>query len=259
MQKEELQSAVNSVMLVKRFGKTAQVQATIYRGSPRIDVRQWKKDARGELSPTKKGVSLPLQRWMRLIRKEDQINACLSKLKNGKNVDEKIHIGGPVYAVVCSPFWTVNIREWYQSPVDNEIRPSPRGVILKHDEWQRLMSHASIIKRVFPDLNDMQPCINDPDHCNQEGMMSCPECTPFTDYELNWSMHAQSSNRELSHLIYKQGSTFMLRISQFKLVSIFRSDFEILFSSQVNSYIVIASVNCIWFISSTCIQYHVYI
>lgn len=176
----------NKVLLTRPIGETACMRVVQYRDQQRIDLRQWVKINKGEIVPTKKGVSMPLQRWVRLKYLKSEVNNVLKKIKGGQHVKKKIHVGGTVFLTCCSPFWTVNIREWYKN-VDNKTKPTKRGFILKHDEWDRLMTQDDVIAQLLPEVVHMRPCIEDDDHQNQRGMLMCSECNPFDfeDYSFN--------------------------------------------------------------------------
>lgn len=170
---------------VKNPEGTSRVEATYFKGEPRIDIRRWIHGKDGKAIPTKKGLSLPLQRWVQLLSVAEQVTGLVDRIKQQKErIDEKIHVSGPVFASVCSPWWNVHLREFYQDRQSGDIRPSRRGLILKHEEWASLLTYAEQIAASMPQVSSTAPCIFQTDHCNQEGAMACAECNPFgfSDY-----------------------------------------------------------------------------
>lgn len=171
----------NLVVLEKQLGATVRVQVVYFKGEPRIDIRHWTKNEAEEWRPTKKGVSLPLQRWVLLSWLEDRIRKCLQKIKDHEQVEEQIHVSGPVFVQLNSPFWTVHIREWYKDAKTGKTNPTHRGIVLKHGEWDRLMKLSEEINKAIPEIANTRPCAYEDDHQNQTGMLMCKECNPF-DY-----------------------------------------------------------------------------
>ena len=155
--------------LSEKFG----VQASYFGGKPRIDIRQLTPEG----YPTKKGLFLTPQRWVRLLGLTHQVNKAMQEIKEGKQVDARFHVSGPVFITMSSPWWTVNLREWYMK--DGEELPSPKGVVLKAGDWAKLLSLEGNVLECLPELNTVVPCIMDEDHQNQEGALNCSECTPF--------------------------------------------------------------------------------
>lgn len=159
------------------------VQAHYVRGQALVDIRRWVGNKEGTVVATKKGVSLTLVRWVRLMAQEKKINCLLQDVKDGTVLDQRLHISGPVMISLCSPFWTLNLREYYKNMQSGEIMPTGRGVVINHFEWESLMLHANEIKEKMSEIVDTEPCYIGEDHYNQEGLLRCPECCPWTYQE----------------------------------------------------------------------------
>ena len=71
------------------------IQALVYDGQPRIDIRRWSCGY-----PTKQGLSLSPQDWLRLIDSKNNLTALTKDVKEGRQVDERLHINGSVFASV---------------------------------------------------------------------------------------------------------------------------------------------------------------
>lgn len=155
------------------------IQARSFQGRLSVDIRRWFKDTQGCLIPTRKGIAMTPVCWATLLRDADDISEMLTRIKRGEQVREKQHLSGGVYIQMATPFWTVHIRGHYKDKKDGEIKPSRKGVVLKHGEWERLLQIAPELKRQVPDLADARPCSLSDDHQNQMGALMCSECNPF--------------------------------------------------------------------------------
>lgn len=157
------------------------IQVRVFRGRLSVDIRRWFKDTQGCLIPTRKGIAVTPACWATLLYDADVISQTLARIKSGERVTEKKHISGGVYLQMATPFWTVHLREYYKDKKDGGIKPSRKGVVLKHGEWGRLLQLVPELKRQVPDLAEARPCYLSDDHQNQMGSLMCPECNPF-DY-----------------------------------------------------------------------------
>lgn len=155
------------------------VQARLFRGKLAVDIRRWIRNNNGGYIPTKKGIALNPVCWATLMYEANDISETLERIKNKEQVCEKKRLSGAVFTQMASPFWTVNIREHYKDKKDGVIRPSYKGIILRHGEWETLMQLAPLLKERVPELAEATPCILSPDHQNQEGSLQCSECYPW--------------------------------------------------------------------------------
>ncbi len=126
------------------------IQALVYDGQPHIDIRRW---SRGY--PTRKGISLRHQDWVRLLESKDNLAVLINDMREGLWVDEHLHINGSVFATVSSPYWTINIREWYEE--DGSEKPSWKGINLSFNQWNQLLRLQEDVKECMQDIRDVQP------------------------------------------------------------------------------------------------------
>jgi hypothetical protein len=93
------------------------VQTTEWKGEPRIDVREW--GTRGENRiPTRKGISLKLQRWRLLVEAFDSLDKALEEKTNYSS-----HIGGNVFVSVRTDSVCVDIRQYWIPPNQTDLVP----------------------------------------------------------------------------------------------------------------------------------------
>ena len=89
------------------LGNYRYVQTTEWNGEPRIDVREWETHGDKRI-PTRKGISLKLQRWKLLVEAFD----CLDKALEEKPKYSS-HIGGNVFVSVRTDSVCVDIRQYW--------------------------------------------------------------------------------------------------------------------------------------------------
>lgn len=147
------------------------VEAAYFEGKPQVAIRQWI-----DGHPTKKGITLSPERWLRLLCLKENIENSMQEIRLGKKVKSRLHVGGPVYLSIASPYWTLNIREWFMK--DGVIQPGWKGIVLRFGDWDKLLSLKEDVECI-PEVHNAKPCYFDDDHQNQFGAMMCQECNPF--------------------------------------------------------------------------------
>lgn len=128
------------------LGRDIQAEPTVFKGQPRVDIRQWTKDG----LRTRKGISLPLACWQMLIAGKHQIQDVMKRMRQQK-VNEGYHLGGDIYVTIKSPLWLIDIRYWYKGE-DGMLKPGRRGISLKVPEFSKLMADAAVIGRTMESM-----------------------------------------------------------------------------------------------------------
>jgi hypothetical protein len=96
----------------------------------------------------------------------------------------------PLYCVlsfmICSPNTNVtnndktdccvDIRYRWCSPIDNKMYPTPQGLSLTFEQFDKLKDVARVLLDLIPDLNTTLPCYMS--HQNVEEAIYCGECNP---------------------------------------------------------------------------------
>ena len=154
------------------------VTAVYFKGEPLVDISRWVQPPEGGWKITKKGITMPLVRWVQLLARENYINNLLQDIKSGAMVDEKLHLGGPLMLKLCSPFWTLHLRQYYKDKKSGTIMPTRRGIVLNHLEWDVLLQQVTRIQEKMPEIAGTHPCFFD--HDQEKGRMICAECSPWT-------------------------------------------------------------------------------
>ena len=153
-------------------------QASEWKDEVHIDVREWEiKD--GKQVPTKKGISLPLQRWKMLANNMDFVDQALDE-----KMEYATHLGGNVYASVKASGICVDLRQHWLPPNQTYVVPTKKRRTLRPGEYAKLKDVASVICDCAPELNSVVPCPYRSDTINQLGFLSCSECNP--DHCAEW-------------------------------------------------------------------------
>jgi len=146
-------------------------------------VREWLGEAIVELRlfenglPSRKGLDFPPQRWNSLMCSTDEINKALQGVIKGEsNISYESHIGGNVFVQVTSPYRVVDIRQRYFK--DGRLYYTKVGIKLHPQGWQKVLDTRCTVIDCIPNLDDHLPCFMREDHQNQEGALTCPECSP---------------------------------------------------------------------------------
>ena len=129
---------------------------------------------------TTAGLRLPLQRFVRLVRKNRQVDEWLNDVRNGKRINESVLVGGPVILRVTGPVALIKLREYYIE--DNRIKPG-NGSVLTSAHWRAIIAlvEDGILEREIPGFSALKPCYLDDDHANLLGCLWCSECNFFPD------------------------------------------------------------------------------
>jgi len=152
------------------LGNGRYVQTTEWNGEPRIDVREWETHGDKRI-PTKKGISLTLQRWKLLVEAFDGLDKALEERTNYSS-----HIGGNVFVGVRADSVCVDIRQYWIPPNQTDLVPCRKGICLRPGEYSKLKDTACVLGDFLPELNTCIPCIYH--HQNQMSMLECAECSP---------------------------------------------------------------------------------
>ena len=167
----------NKVLATYNLGENLHLQVLHSRGEKRIDIRKWD-NAR---NPTKNGVSLTLQRFVRMLRFEHEVLNDFGAIKVGTKLDVQRHIGGPLMLSINGKYKNAQLSEWYIPSTEQKPRPSYKGLSLSHGNWLQIMGLVPELMRNVSDLATTYPCFLHDDHQNQQGALRCRECTPWGD------------------------------------------------------------------------------
>jgi len=165
--------------LCVELGNDKKIRLAEWQGEKRVDIRQWTPH-----HPTKKGISIPLHRYLILRDSINDINGAIECLQKGEDTFFKRHLGGNVYIHVKTPYTGVDIRQWYLPEDEKDIKPG-KGIFLKINEWKELCNVNECIEDFCPELKQTVRCYDQNDHMNQLGWIMCKECNPngyYMDY-----------------------------------------------------------------------------
>jgi len=154
------------------LGNDRRVNVGEWKGEKRVDMREWVND-----KPTKKGISLTLNRWKNFVDVVENIDQALQT-----GTAYQYHLGGNVYCTVKEGNPCVDVRQHWK-PAD-QVVPCKKGLCLRPSEYRILKEAIPHIGSAIPELSALVPCQYQSDHANQLGFLTCPECNP-NDYT-NW-------------------------------------------------------------------------
>ena len=96
-----------------------------------------------------------------------------------ENLYSNKHLGGNVYLTVDNNDKTdccVDISYRRCSPIDHKMYPTPQGLSLTFEQFDKLKDVAKVLPDLIPDLSTTIPCYMS--HQNVEGAIYCGECNP---------------------------------------------------------------------------------
>ena len=165
------------------------MQLSDWGNEERIDIREWLSLDNKQV-PTKKGLSLPLQRWKSLCLFFEDIECALNNKSSWKT-----HLGGNVIAQVSPKFpGRVDIRQYFLPESAQEIIPTKKGVNISTEQFQHLVSAKTGLEQKFPWIKDIKPCFLQEDH-TRLGVLKCSECTPNPEkYSAPWKQPNSNGN-----------------------------------------------------------------
>ena len=169
------------VVMCRELGDDVRMEVLKEADQYSVDIRRWTLASNKRLIPTKKGIRLSLQCFVRLMWMRDQTQDMLEKVKSGAKIDERILVGRAIYLKFNSPFINIHLREYYQD--EDVIKPGCRGIILKLVQWEKLLTASNMMHLIIPGFSEMTPCYMNDDHNNQEGALACRNCNFFSELD----------------------------------------------------------------------------
>lgn len=151
--------------------------ASVYNGNVNIHLRHFI-EQNGQSIPTKRGVVFNLGRWVRFESLIEEIGEFLETYWK-QSAEIQWHVGGGVFVSLTPKYSTVDIRHYWVPPGADKPLHTKKGVCLDRFKFNRLKASLSELHDRVPELSDVDLCMFSESHKNQEGMLSCPECTPF--------------------------------------------------------------------------------
>lgn len=148
-----------------------------YKGILYIHIRHLA-ESHGRLIATKKGVTFPLDRWLKFEALLPDIQSYIDNVGQ-ENDEAQWHVGGGVFVSLSPNNPTVDIRHFWKPDDATQPVPTKKGVTLNRNKLARLGYAVEEMHEYVPELKDVELCMLSESHQNQLGMLNCPECTPF--------------------------------------------------------------------------------
>ena len=152
-----------------------------FNGDLKVHIRQYQRDEKGGLYPTKTGIALSPHRFMTLLAHIDSIRSNVERIRSRElNITYKLHLGGGVFVSLSSDFRAVNVRHFFQPEGEITPHPTKKGLALRFCEWDSLVAQLADISKLV-DI-DERPCFERLDHIDPTTRFHCKECNPFSMY-----------------------------------------------------------------------------
>lgn len=148
-----------------------------YKGTIYIHIRHLA-ESHGRLIATKKGVTFPLDRWLKFESLLPDIQSYIDNTGQ-ENEEAHWHVGGGVFVSLSPNNPMVDIRHFWKPDDATKPVPTKKGVTLNRNKLTRLRDAVEEMHDYVPELKDTELCMLRECHQNQLGMLNCPECTPF--------------------------------------------------------------------------------
>jgi len=113
----------------------------------------------------------------------EDIETNLKNLSASKNVNFKQSVGGGYYISMTSGFYCIDFRQFFLPYGETDIKPTRRGLALRHREWGEMRRIMNAINSRYPSVGTALPCYLGDDHLNQIGALQCRDCYPFSTDE----------------------------------------------------------------------------
>lgn len=153
-----------------------------YNNTLQVHIRQYEKNEKGQLFPSKLGICLTQSRFATLQYFADLIKPQIEKLRNKEgNVSFRFHLGGGIFLSANSDFPTINVRRYFLPDGQTSPHPTKKGIALRLREWDAIVEKFDDITKLLD--KDIMPCFLVEDHhLNMEMGFNCPECNPFQPF-----------------------------------------------------------------------------
>ena len=150
-----------------------------FNGLPKIHLRQFEWDHfTGTEYASKCGLTLSISAFSKLVSNMEDVKAAVEQMREKKEVDLNLHLGGKVYVRVRTPYLGVSVRLFFV--LNGQILPSKYGLMIKLKHFDKFASSVKQLSEMFPTIA-MTENICELSHDNQESLFSCKFCTPFFD------------------------------------------------------------------------------
>ncbi|OWF45232.1 Activated RNA polymerase II transcriptional coactivator p15 [Mizuhopecten yessoensis] len=163
------------------IGNDHYVVASRFQGRLYIHIRIYEKRPDNTTYPTKKGITLDLEKWTKLMTwySDDVDEAIKGYDDETKDTDLKIHLGSNYHVSLNTGYPVVNIRRWFLSDNEKEIKPTRKGITLTFRQWGKVKDAMTVLKDfIGKELENVTFCEMAEDHQNQMGMLQCSKCNP---------------------------------------------------------------------------------
>ncbi|XP_033758273.1 uncharacterized protein LOC117340619 [Pecten maximus] len=162
------------------IGNSHYVVANHFQGRHWVHIRVYEKGQNNSTYPTKKGIALDLEKWMKLITwYADAVDDAIKGYDDNRDTDLHLHLGANYFVSVKQGYPVVNIRRWFLPENEESIKPTRKGITLTFRQWEKVKDSMLVLKDLIgAELDNVRFCELADDHQNQMGMLQCSNCNP---------------------------------------------------------------------------------
>ncbi len=117
---------------------------------------------------------------IQLLWDSSRVDELLQARNPDVDREQRIHLGGNMFASVNQQYEGVSVRKWYKPDEQNTLlKPGQPGVFLRVDAWRKLYDILDKFVDYMPDHAGDMPCSYR--HENAQGFIDCSFCNPNHD------------------------------------------------------------------------------
>lgn len=118
----------NGPMCQLDIGGDHYVVAKNFRDNILVHIRVYKRDQNNKLYPTKQGIALDLEKWVKVQESyAEDVDAAILDYIGGREVDFSAHLGENYYITLKTGYSLVHIRKWFLPADEENIKPTKKG------------------------------------------------------------------------------------------------------------------------------------
>ena len=151
----------------------------VFKGKLQIQLRQYEKDGKDRLFPTKSGICLSPPRFAALMFFSNLINLQLDKIRR-REFSFRLHLGGGTFLSANVGFPVIHVRHYFLPEGQTSPHPTRKGLALRVTEWEALVSKFEDINMLMD--RDNIPCFLRDSHNFSSTANICEECNPFQPF-----------------------------------------------------------------------------
>ncbi len=128
-------------------------------------------------------IRLSMPQVIQLLWDCSRVDELLQARNSDMAREQRIHLGGNVFASVNKQYEGVSVRKWYKPDGQNKgLKPGQPGMFLRVDAWRKLYDILHKFVDYMPHHANDMPCSYR--HENAQGFIDCSFCNPDHSYTM---------------------------------------------------------------------------